>query len=414
MKNIYNKVILSFLVLSVFLLIVSCNKQPEQLPPIATPTYPSGNGIAATLAANPNYSFYTALIARAGLTQTLNDNSKTFTLFATDNTGMKIFVNAASGGAVPLNAPDDAFLGFINTALPASSAAGIVNYNTVGQVFKSTSIGTSFPNYPLPSEIVLDSIQTFVRLPIFPSVGSPYSYVNNVPITAVDMAASNGIIHTAYSIAAPPQATLKQMIAAETNLSYFRAAVARADSGSTGLNKFDSLLGYGVTNMTVLAPNDAAFQSLVFGLVYSQVYAATGSASIATAQANGAVAAGPAFLSTNNVTTEMVKGIVAYHFLASNASGAYIPDIRVFSVNFPITPGFFVKTLVNSSVAAHPGILATPAYTGPVVTSLKFTGYGTFPSGGTPYSGTAANAVKLDNHAANGVYHIIDEVLLPQ
>ncbi|MBS1973772.1 MAG: hypothetical protein JST13_05435, partial [Bacteroidetes bacterium] len=390
MEKIYNKARLSAIVLiSALLFLQSCNKLPDQLPPITPPTYPSGNGIAATLAANPSYSFYTALITRAGLAATLNDNTKTFTLFATDNNGMKIFVNAASGGAVPLNAPDDAFLGFISSVLPASSAAGIVNYNTIGQVFKSTTIGTSFPNFPLPSQIVLDPVQSFVRLPIFPAIGAPYSYVNNIPITSVDMPASNGVIHTTYTIVAPPQATLKSMIAAEPTLSYFRAAVARADSGSVGLNTFDSLLGYGVTNMTVLAPNDAAFQALVFGLVYSNVLAATGSTAIATAQANGAVAAGPAFLSSNNVTTAMVKGILAYHFLASNTSGSYIPDIRVFSVNFPTTPGFFVKTLVNSSVAIHPGILASPTFTGPVVTGLKFTGYGPVPPGGNPYTSPA-------------------------
>ena len=400
------------------LILASCNKEPEQFAPIPTPVYPTGNGIAATLAANPNYSMYTALIARAGLTDTLNNNTKTFTLYATDNNGMKIFVNAASGGQVPLNAPDAVFLGFISTTLPVASAVGIVNYNTVGQKFSMNSIGSAnFPNFPLPTEIILDPTQPFVRLPIFP-IGSspyaPYAYVNNLPITAPEMTASNGLIETTYSIAAPPQATLKAMIAAEPNLSYFRAAVARADSGAVGLNKFDSLMGYGVTNMTILAPNDAAFQNLVYGLVYSNVYAATGNATVAAAQATGAVAAGPAFLSTNNVTTAQVKGIIAYHFLASNSTGSYIPNIRVFSVDFPTSTNFFVKTLVNSSIAVHPGILAVPTFAGPAVTSLKFTGYGTFPSGGTPFSGTAANVTKMDNHGANGVYHIIDEVLLPQ
>ncbi|MBS1667522.1 MAG: fasciclin domain-containing protein [Bacteroidetes bacterium] len=405
--------------LPALLILASCNKEPEQFAPIQTPVYPTGSGIAATLAANPNFSMYTALIARAGLTDTLNNNTKTFTLYATDNTGMKIFVNAASGGAVPLNAPDAVFLGFISTTLPVASAVGIVNYNTVGQKFSMTSIGTAiFPNFPLPTEIILDPTQPFVRLPIFP-IGSspyaPYAYVNNLPITAPEMTASNGVIETTYSIVAPPQATLKTMIAAEPNLSYFRAAVARADSGAVGLNKFDSLMGYGVTNMTILAPNDLAFQNLIYGLVYSQTLAVTGgNTAIAAAQAGGAVAAGPAFLSTNNVTTAQVKGIIAYHFLASNSTGTYLPNIRAFSVNFPTTPGFFVKTLVNTSFATHPGILAVPTFAGPAVTSLKFTGVGTFPSGGTPFSGTAAHVTKMDNLGANGVYHIIDEVLLPQ
>jgi uncharacterized surface protein with fasciclin (FAS1) repeats len=413
MKNINIKLLV---ILSGVFFLTSCNKDLEQLAPIAKPVYPTGGGIAATLAANPNYSMYSALITRAGMTATLNDSTKTFTVFATDNNGMRIFVNAASGGAIPIPAPDATFLGFISTSLPAASAAGIVQYNTVGQRLLASGIGTSFPNYPFTSQIILDPTQPFVRMPIFPVRGTPYSYVNNLPLVATDMAANNGVIHTAYSVVAPPTATLKTMIAAEPTLSYFRAAVARADSGSIGLSKFDSLLNYGVTNMTVLAPNDAAFQTLVFGLVYSQVFALTGNAAIATANANGAVAAGPAFLGTNNVTTALVKGIVAYHLLASlttSTTTPYQPNIRVFSNNVPATP-IFIKTLVNGGLAIHPGVMAQATYAGPAVTSLKFTGYGTFPSGGTPFSSAAATAITMDKHAVNGVYHIINSVLLPQ
>jgi hypothetical protein len=422
MKTTFYKLKAYYLVIVAGLfLITSCNKDLEQFAPIATPVYPTGNGIAATIAANPNYSFYNALITRAGTATVanLNDLTKTFTLFATDNNGMKIFVNAASGGAVPLGAPDATFLGFISGTLPVASAAGIVQYNTVGTKFPASSIGNTFPNYPLTTQIILDPTQPFVRMPIFPARGT-ISYVNNLPLIATDMAAANGIIHTAYSIAAPPSATLKTVIAGEPTLSYFRAAVTRADSGAVGLSRFDSLLNYGVTNMTVLAPNDAAFQTLIFGLVYSQVLAATGSIPIAVAQANAAVALGPSIFSVpafyGSLPASTVKGIVAYHLLASLTSSTttpYQPNIRVFSNNIPSTPLFFVKTLVNGGIAAHPGVMAQATYTGPVATSVNFSSYGTFPPGGAPFSYTA-NSVTLDKHAVNGVYHIINKVLLPQ
>ncbi|MGB4845323.1 MAG: hypothetical protein WBP16_12730 [Ferruginibacter sp.] len=422
-KIIYKLRSFYLLPLAAVIFLASCNKDLEQLAPIPTPVYPTGSGIAATLAANANYSNYAALIARAGMTASLNDLTKSYTVFATDNNGMNLFANAASGGLVPYPAPDAVVLGFINTSLPVASAAGIVQYNTVGQKFPLASIGNSFPNYPLPSQIILDPGQPFVRMPIFPSRGTPYSYVNNLPIIAPEINAANGVILTAYSIAAPPTATLKSVIATEPTLSYFRAAVARADSGSVGLSKFDELMNYGVTNMTVLAPNDAAFQTLIFGLAFQAYlstrpmpYTATDTA-IATATGNGAVAAGPAFLNTNNVSTAQVKGIVAYHLFAtltSSTATPYQPNIRVFSNNVPSTPGFFVKTLVNSSFATHPGVMALATYTGPAVTGLTFTGLGTFPSGGFPFTGPPANAIKRDQHAVNGVYHIIDKVLLPQ
>ena len=65
-------------------------------------------------------------------------------------------------------------------------------------------------------------------------------------------------------------------------------------------------------------------------------------------------------------------------------------------------------------MAAHPGILAQATFAGPFVTGLTFTGLGTFPPGGAAYTGSPANAVSLDNHEVNGVYYVIDKVLLPQ
>lgn len=421
MKKLNNKMkVYGLAALSSIIILSACNKDLDKYDAIpATPYAPSTGNIAATLSANPNDSLFYRMLIRSGMQSTLADSTKSYTLFAVDNAGMKIFVNAASGGAVPLAAPDATFSAFISSSLPAASAAGIIQYNTIGQKYPSSTFPIGFPNYPLPSLIQLDPNSPFVRMPITVAIGSPYSYVNNIPITSVDQpGVSNGVIHHTFTVVAPPSATLRTIIASKPTLSYFRAALLRADSGAVvkpnndSTNFLNYLVGYGVTNMTVVAPNDAAFQTLIFGLVYGQVLAATGSIPIATAQANGAVAAGPAFLNTNNVSTALIKGIVAYHFLATNKTGSYKPDIRVFSVNVPSTPTF-VKTLVNGAVAAHPGVLATATFAGPVTSSVTFAGAGTFPPGGTAFS-QSATVVDKDNHGANGVLHIINKVLLPQ
>ena len=414
------------------LLFTACNKEPKQFDAPVIPVYPASAGsIAKTLQANPNDSLYYRMLIRSGQLSLLNDSSKTLTLFATDNNGMKIFVNAASGGAVPLAAPDAVFSAFISSTLPAASAAGIIQYNTVGQVYPIASIPNVFPNYPLPTQILLDPTAPFVRMQIFPQRGTTYSYVNNIPFISFDQSATNGIIHHLFTVATPPSATLKTMIAAEPTLTYYRAAIARADSGAVGLGKFDSLMNYGLTNMTLLAPNDAAFQSTISQLVYAKVYEASGSAAIATATAAGAVAAGPVFLSTNNVTTADIKGIIAYHFLSAlttSTTTPYQPTIRVFSNNIPVSPApKFITTLVNNQVAAHPGVGVFTTYsgTGPAIATLTFIGYGNFPTSysgtippltgvfGAPFSTAPATAVSKDKLAVNGVYHIIDKVLLP-
>jgi hypothetical protein len=415
MKKINNKLRSIYLVLlSALFFLASCNKDLEQFAAIPTPVYPTGLGVAATIAANPNDSLFNRLIVRSGQAATLNDLTKTFTIFAVDNVGMRLFVTAASGGLVPAGAPDAVVSGFIANNLPVASAAGIVMYNTIGQKFPAASFGTAFPNYPLTSQIILDPTQPFVRMNIFPVRGTPYSYVNNIPVTGVDQAAANGIIHHTFTIVAPPSATLKTVIAGETTLSYFRAAIARADSGSVGLGRLDSLLNYGVTNMTVLTPNDAAMQPILFGALYSGLLAQGVPPATALAQAT-ALSSTPAGFNFLPVAT--VKGIMAYHFFATNPTGSYVPNIRVFSVNFATTPTF-IKTLVNGGVPVHPGILSQAFFTGPVADSVRFTGLGTFPPGGAAYSGAPATSRRtngtLDRHAVNGVFHVIDRVLLPQ
>ena len=415
LKNKFRSAVLP--VLAAGVLFASCNKDVKQFDAITQPDFPSGNRLASTIAANPNDSLYYRMIVRAGMVNTLNDSTRKYTMFITDNNGMKLFVNQASGGAVPLAAPDAVFSAFISGTLPAATAAGIVSYNTIGEPFTSSSFN-AFPNTPLGSQIVLDPTNPFLRMMIFPTKTATNSFVNNMPLTGVDQVATNGIIHHTFSVVTPPTALLKPMIAAEATLSYFRAAVARADSGQVGTNKFDSLMNYGLVNMTVLAPNDAAFQTFIFGLVYTKTLALTGSTTIATATANGAVAAGPAFLATNNVTTADVRGIMAYHLLASkNIGGSYQPNLRVFAEDVPpatATP-FFVKTLVNSSLATHPGIIVSATYSGPAVTALTFTGVGPLLTPTTPpFTGGAATAVSRNKLGVNGIYHIIDKVLLPQ
>jgi uncharacterized surface protein with fasciclin (FAS1) repeats len=353
---------------------------------------------------------------------TINNKTTTFTMFVPDNNGMKIFINAISGGAVPLAAPDAVFSGFISANIPVASAAGIVSYNIIGQKITSSQVPATFPNFQLPTAIVLPQappVNPLVRLTTFPSAKTQLAYVNNIPVIAIDEAAANGVIHHVATVVAPPTTVLAGLIYTDPNLSYFTAAIARGDSGQVGLNRFDSLLKYGVTNMTVLAPNNAAFQTLIYGTAYGFALSLGAPPAVADAQANGAVALGPAIFSNpafyGLLPASSVRGILAYHLLASNSTGSYKPDIRVFSVNFSATPTF-VTTLVNASVPAtlQPGVLTQATFTGPFVTSIKFTGAGTFPPGGAPYTGGAATAVTMDKHAVNGVLHIIDKVLLPQ
>ncbi len=395
-------------------ILISCNKDiPDPIPIVYPPVNNSTTTIGEIINTDPNYSIFKAAATRVGALAGLSDSNKIFTVFLPDDSA---FIRS--------NIPSAAVI----AALPITSVGGIVSYAIIpGEQLTSANAPQTFPNVQLPTSItigLLPGTTIPLKLSTFPSKRPTGFWDNNIPVVIPDLKFKNGVIHVVAGIVAPPSQVLRDTLYNNPNLTYFKAAIARADSGQTGLNRFDSLLNYPVTNMTVLAPNDAAFQTLVFGLAFQGYlstrptpYTATDTAN-AFATGNGAVAAGPIFLSTNNISTAQVRGIMAYHFLATPnpLTGAFQPNIRVFSVNFPpasATP-FFVTTLVNSSFAPHPGIIANATFTGPFVSNLAFIGLGTFPPGGAPFSGTAAKAVSLDNHAVNGVYHVIDKVLLPQ
>jgi len=370
--------------------ISSCNKEIVDFP-VETPMPSAGLALAETLAATPDDSlFYKIVRKNPSLITLLNNKASQYTLLVPNNAAM---IASLGGSLATANAA-------IN-AMSTTTATLIVQYNLLPGLQPSSQFTSPFPNRQLPTSVVLDPTNSLVRMTTFFGRNNNFNYVNNIPVGVVDVQVANGIIHKPLALVAPPSRVLKDTLSRVANLTLFMATIAKADSGQIGLNRFDSLLNYGVTNMTVLAPDNNAIKSLIVGLSGGLV---------------PPIAPDAAFISfiNNNVPAALARGIVAYHLLASpNAAGAIQPNIRVFSVNVPTT-STFIKTAVNASVAAHPGVMAQATFTGPVVSSLKFTGLGTFPPGGAPFSGPAANVTGMDRHAVNGVFHIIDRVLLPQ
>ena len=390
------------------ILAVSCNKDlPEAVPNPNPDANPVATTIGQEISTNPDYSIFKAAATRVGILPVLSDASKVFTVFVPNNAAF-----IASG------IPSEAVIG----ALPIQTVGAIVQYHIIpGQQYGSDKIPETFPNVQLPSYLkigVLPGTTVPLQMSIFPSKRGTTVWANTMPVTAADKKFKNGTIHLVAGIVAPPSGVLKDVIATKDELSYFRAAVVRADSGQdlATIASLNYLLAYPVTNMTILAPNDDAFKTLIHGSIYGYLVSVGTPPATANDQATALsstpdVFQNPALFGV--LTAATVKGILAYHFLATDVGAGFQPNIRVFSNNFATTPTA-IKTLVNTSVGVHPGIMAQATFAGPFVSSLKFTGLGTFPPGGAPFSGAAATAVSKDNLGVNGIFHIIDKVLLPQ
>jgi uncharacterized surface protein with fasciclin (FAS1) repeats len=415
MKNIIlnRKFYLLLIAASGALFFYSCNKAlPDATPIDYPPVNNSETSIGEMISSDTSYSFFAAAAAKTNQLAQLNADSTEFTVFLPTN-------NAFRASGIPS-------IDALNT-LPIQSLGAIVGYAIIpGKQYVSADITSggispAVPNEQLPTSITIAQLPGTtlpLKLTTFPSASGSLFYDNNIPVTKPDIKLKNGVIHEVAAIVAPPSETLKSAIYSNPDLTFFRAAVERADSGEVGLSKLDSLLGYPVTNMTVLAPNNAAFQTLIFGTAYSYLLQNGYDQATAYQQAT-ALSSSPTVFSNpllyGLLPAATVKGILAYHFLASPNpnTGDIEPNIRVFSNNFSSTPTPY-KTLVNAAFSTHPGVMAQATFAGPFVSELTFNGLGTFPPGGAPFSDTPAKAVSLDNHAVNGVYYVIDKVLLPQ
>lgn len=411
MKYITKRVKIHFLlaISAMMLILSSCNKDVEQFatPVVTTPTTPALGETIATIADD---SLYYRMIVRAGLLTTINNKSNIFTMFVPNNAAMRQFVTAASGGLVPPGAPDAVVSGFIANSLPATTAAQIVSFNMMPQTITTASIPNTFPNFFYPTNLNPTSGSSFnplVRLLTFPSTRNG-NWVNNIPLVAVNATAANGIIHTAAAMPAPPSKVLAQRIFADADMTYFAAAVNRADSGvapTTSASLVWVLSNFG-PNVTVFVPTNAAFQAVLTAQITAALIAqgvppATAAAQAAALASSPSVFSNPALYSV--LTAQTVKGLVVYHMLGS----------RAFTNNFPTTATSY-PTLLNSAVPAHPGVSLSCTFTGPIVSAATVKGVANATAASILINPTPEPNGTSDQFFINGTIHKINQVLLPQ
>ncbi len=419
MINLKNKMRIALLpIIAAAVLFASCNKDVQQY---AVPTVDGFTGITldSTLKSNANDSLYYLLIKRASLGPTNFVNllkatnvTNQYTLFVPDNNGMKSFINAISGGLVPLAAPDAVFAGFINANIPVASAVGIVSYNIIPQRYDTASIPNVFPNFSVGTLIFPSPAAPFLTFRTFPSKRSGILRVNTLPMTTpLNVSAINGLIHHVASVIAPPSPTflwnrINTDVTASTGLTYLKAAILRADSGTGTPGTLQSALLQPAANLTVFAPTDAVFQGtltalITQGLIAQGVPAATAAAQAAFLASTPAVFTNPLLFGTLSATT--VKGILVYHIFTNTA----------FTVNFPMTATKY-PTLLNSAIPTHPGVELAATFTGAFVSSATIKGLGNATPANLIINPAPAPNGSSDQFYINGTLHKITQLLLPQ
>lgn len=414
MKKIICKIrTASLLMISATAVLCACNKNVPEIPgtPYVSPNpAPSTNrALGDTLgsAARANDSLFYRMVVKGGLLATLNNKANTYTVFVPTNAAVRTFITAATGGAIPAGAPDAAFSAFLQSAnFPAASAAGIVSFNVIPQAVRIANIPATFPNYQYPTLInPAPTISALLRLTTFPSTRNG-NWLNNVPLVTTDNVAANGIFHEVGQVLVPPSTYLWDRINTDAGLTYLKAALVRADSGTVAPGTLVGALQNIGANLTVYAPTDAAFQATLTGVIYQGLIAqglppATALPTATALASSPTVFSNPALY--GSLTAQTVKGILVYHILG----------VRAFNNNLPTTVANF-PTLLNSAIPTHPGIGLKATFTGSFVSSATVKGIANATTANILINPTPAPNGTSDQFYLNGVLHKIDQVLIPQ
>ena len=402
-KNIIKSITGMLLMMTI---VCSCNKDVEQLGDIAQPQH-SGQTLDQLLRSNPDDSLYYRLMIKGGQVAMIADSNKSFTMFVPDNNAMKRFISVASGGLVLPQFPPVVFSQFITNFITVEQAAALVQYNTIPQSITTSSIPSDFPNFFYPSTFnPAPTLSSLFRLNVYPSTING-NWVNNIPLTSVNTIAYNGVIHHSRELMSPPGIStnlyLWDRINSDTALTYLKAAIVRADSGTASPGFLQGALSNIGANLTVFAPTNTAFKRtltkmIAMLLIRSGSDTATAMSTASSLASTPDVFSNPLLYST--LTAQQVKGLIAYHLL----------DSRAFTNNFSKTPN------PTTTLLGVPVVLRAKFGT-PYVDSATVKGMGNPRPANIIINSTPLTADPdgtSDQLYLNGILHQIDDILMPQ
>ena len=388
------------IIASMLVVFGACNKLYEPVP--STP-YSEGdvaNTIFKRLAANSNYSVFTAALVRTGISAELDVANARFTVFAPDNTAL------ATAGITSTTVP----------LIPLADLTAVLNYHIIpAESIAAAQIPEAFPNTDRKSKLnitttaFVPSIPTTsipIKMSIFPSRRGIAAWVNNIPVVSADfITGSNGVVHRVAAVVAPPSRVLLDTIARDPDFAYLVAAIVRADSGlvTTASPSLQFALAQPFANLTVFAPTNTAFQTLLTGAITQALIRQGLDAGTALTQAT-ALASTPAVFSNpalfGVLTAQAVRGIVVYHVMGQ----------RAFSVNFGSTVANY-PTLLNGAVSTHPGLAISSTLSSGLGVGISVKGV----INATPATAAPASVTNplIDRIAVNGNFFKINQVLLP-
>jgi uncharacterized surface protein with fasciclin (FAS1) repeats len=274
------------------MLATSCRK--------SNPGYGKPKTIYQTISCDPDFSYLTAAVNKAGLVNALNTKGKSdLTLFAPTNAAF-----IAAGFKTPADL----------AAVPDSTLTAILLYHVLGEKVDAGDVPLA-DNTP---------VTTLNGQPLYATRTSSGSvFVNGVSVIKANIESTNGVVHVINRVLMPATGTIVQTAIGNPNLSLLVAAVLRASQGTTDVASVLSSAG----PFTVFAPTNQAFINAGF------------------ADANAINAADP-----NTLTTILTYHVIAGRIFSSDLVNGETPaTVNGETVTITLTSGAQVKGNSNTT-----------------------------------------------------------------
>lgn len=181
------------------------------------------------IAPSPNHTLLEAAIIQAGLVSALQNPAATLTVFA----------------------PDDQAFNNLATAL-GTNVAGLLALPNLQDVLLYHVLGVVVPSSAVTNGAVVQPLSPTNTLKITATAAGSV-FINHAAVTAVDLFATNGVVHVTSSVLLPVETVAD--IAIDNGFTTLVSAVIQSELLPALTNPFG--------NLTVFAPNNAAFQDLL-------------------------------------------------------------------------------------------------------------------------------------------------------
>jgi transforming growth factor-beta-induced protein len=333
-KTLFNLVsgLMYFFLLSGITL-TSCKDDNEEKP----------NTIVDVAAANTDFDLLETALIKAGLDDDLKATGP-FTVFAPTDAAFIAYLGASDENSA-------------KTAINSLSGNDLTNLTNVllYHVAAGKTLSTALTNNQSIATLLAGNSLTVIINGSQISIRDNNLLTTDANVVTANVNASNGVIHAIDKVLVPTQASITQIVVANSDFDILEAAVVRAGLATE--------LG-GTTAYTVFAPTDAAFITYISSVL--NVNVTTESAAITA---------------VNSLPANTLADILRYHVVSGNVKAA---DLTT-GTNVAVST---IRTTNNSVYVTKTASPLTVSVNGATVTTA-------------------------DVSASNGTIHIVNQVIVP-